>query len=95
MILSENFRRKARFVANGHLVDTPASITYIPVVSRYSVRILLLDAALNDLDVMVADVKNAFISADNIKNHWLRAGPDFGAEQGKVFIVVRSLYGLK
>ena len=64
--LSENFRRKARFVADGHLVETPASITYSTVVSRYSVRILLLAAALNDLDVMVSYVKNAFLSADNL-----------------------------
>ena len=35
--LSENFRWKARFVADGHLVETPASITYSTVVSRDSV----------------------------------------------------------
>ena len=52
--LSKNFRRKARLVADGPLVDTPASITYITVVSIYSVRILLLAAALNDLDIMGA-----------------------------------------
>ena len=39
--------------------------------------------------------KNAFLSADNLEKHWLRAGPEFGAEQGKIFIVVRALYGLK
>lgn len=93
--LSENFRRKARFVADGHLVETPASITYSTVVSRDSVRILLLVAALNDLDVMGCDVQNAFLSADNLEKHWIRAGPEFGAEQGKTFLVVRALYGLK
>ena len=30
-----------------------------------------------------------------MEKHWLRAGPEFGPEQGKVFIVVRALYGLK
>ena len=93
--LSENFRRKARFVADGHLVETPASITYSTVVSRDSVRILLLVAALNDLEVMGCDVQNAFLSADNLEKHWIRAGPEFGDEQGKAFIVVRALYGLK
>lgn len=93
--LSENFRRKARFVADGHLVETPASITYSTVVSRDSVRILLLIAALNGLEVMGCDVQNAFLSADNLEKHWIRAGPEFGAEQGKIFIVVRALYGLK
>ena len=31
--LGENFRRKARLVADGHLTDTPASITYSSIVS--------------------------------------------------------------
>ena len=95
MRLSENFRRKARFVDDGHLVETPASITYSIVVSRYPVRILLLSAAFNDLDVMGADVQNAFLSVDNLEKHWIRAGPEFGAEQGKVFIVVIALYVIK
>ena len=93
--LSENFRRKARFVADGHLVETPASITYSTVVTRDSVRILLMVAALNDLEVMGADIQNAFLSAPNLEKNWIRAGPEFGAEQGKVFIVTRALYGLK
>jgi PAS domain-containing protein len=93
--LSENFRRKARFVADGHRVETPASITYSTVVYRDSVRILLTIAALNDLDVQGADVQNAFLSADNLERHWIRAGPEFGDEEGKVFIVRRALYGLK
>ena len=95
MKLSEKFRRKTRFVPDGHLVETPESITYSTVVPRYSVRILLLVAALNSLETMGADVKNAFLSADNFEKHWIRAGPKFGAEQGKVFIVIRALYGLK
>ena len=95
MKLSENFRRKARFVADGNLVETPASITYSTVVLRDSVRILLLVAALNDLKTMGADVQNDFLSAEYLENHWIRAGPKFGAEQGIVFIVIRALYGLK
>ena len=35
--LGENFRRKARLVADGHKMDTPASMTYSTVVSRDSV----------------------------------------------------------
>ena len=93
--LSENFSRKARFISDGHLVETPAPITYSTVVSRDSIRILLLAADLNDLDVIVEDLQNAFLSADNLEKHWIIAGPKFGAEQGKVFIVVRALYGLK
>ena len=43
--------RKARFVAGGHLTKPPSSITYSSVVSRDSVRIAFVLAALNDLDL--------------------------------------------
>ena len=78
--LSENFWRKVIFVADGHLVETPASVTYSTVVYRDLVRIILLAAALNGLELNGADVQNAFLSADNLEKHWLRAGPEFGPE---------------
>ena len=95
MKLTENFRQKTRFVANGHLMDSPSFITYSAVVSRDSVRIFLLVEALNDLEVMGSDIHNAFISAPNLDKHWIRTGTEFGAEQGKVFIFVHVLYVLK
>ena len=85
--LSENFRRKARFVADRHLVETPGSIKYSTVVSIDSVRILLLAASLNELEVMKADVQNAFLSADNLEKHWIRSGPEYGAEQGRSLLI--------
>ena len=50
--MGENFRRKARFVTGGHTTETPMSLTYSSVVSRDSVRIISLIAALNGLQVM-------------------------------------------
>ena len=52
----EDFRCKARLVAGGHMTKAPATITYASVVSRETVRIALLMAALNDLNVKVGDV---------------------------------------
>ena len=37
----ENFKRKARFVAGGHTIEAPATLTYASVVSRERVRIAL------------------------------------------------------
>ena len=54
--INMDFMRKARFVAGGHITDPPASTTYTSVVSRETVRIALLLAALNDLDVCAADI---------------------------------------
>jgi hypothetical protein len=50
--IKPDFTRKARLVAGGHLTDPPAAITYASDVSRESVRIAFLVAALNDLDMM-------------------------------------------
>jgi hypothetical protein len=89
------FTRKARFVAGGHTTDTPASITYSSVVSRDSVRIAFLIAALNDLDVWAADIGNAYLNADCREKIWTVAGTEFGSEKGSVMVIVKALYGLK
>ena len=91
----EDFRRKARLVAGGHMTDTPAAITYASVVSRESVRLALMLAALNALEVKCGDVMNAYITAPITEKVWTTLGPEFGADQGKKALIVRALYGLK
>ena len=87
--------RKARFVAGGHLTEPPASITYSSVVSRDSVRIAFLLAALNELDILACDIGNAYLNAPCREKVWFVAGPEFGSRQGAVIRIVRALYGLK
>jgi hypothetical protein len=58
-----DFTRKARFVAGGHMTETPESMTYSSVVLRDSIRIAFLVAGLNDLDVLAGDVTNAYLNA--------------------------------
>ena len=93
--LGENFRRKARLVADGHKTETPRAVTYSSVVSRDSVRICLLIAALNDLDILSADVENAYLTAPCREKCWTIGGKEFGSNQGKPFIITKALYGLK
>jgi hypothetical protein len=93
--MGENFRRKSRFVANGHPTEVPASMTYSSVVSRDSVRIGLLIAALNDLEIMTCDIQNAFLNADCREQCFIRAGKEFGSEAGTLMIIRKALYGLK
>ena len=93
--MGENFRRKARFVADGHKTKTPAAMTYSSVVSRDSVRIALTIAALNDLDVLACDIQNAYLCADCRERIWTRAGPEFGSEAGQPMLVKKALYGLR
>ena len=58
-----SFRRKARMVAGGHNTEVPATLTYLSVVSRDSVRIALTIASLNGLKVLACDIQNAFLTA--------------------------------
>ncbi|MGH7974682.1 MAG: reverse transcriptase domain-containing protein, partial [bacterium] len=90
-----DFTRKARLVAGGHVTDPPATITYSSVVSRDSVRIAFLIAALNDLDVLAADIGNAYLNASTKEKVYTTAGKEFGSKEGFSVLIVRALYGLK
>ena len=61
--MDSNFTRKSCFVAGGHTTDPPASITYSSVVSRYSMCIEFIIAALDDIDVFAANIGNAYFNA--------------------------------
>jgi hypothetical protein len=91
-----DFTRKARFVAGGHVTDPPTSITYSSVVARDSVRLAFLIAALNDLDILSADIGNAYLNAPTKEKVHTTCGIEFGAnEQGCTAVLICALYGLK
>jgi hypothetical protein len=95
-----DFTRKARFVAGGHWTEPPANITYSSVVARDSVRIAFLLAALNDIDILAADVGNAYLNAYTKERVHTTCGLEFGQEFGQEFvgrtaIIRKALYGLK
>ncbi len=94
-IKMEDFRCKAKLVAGGHITKAPATITYASVVSRKTICIAFLMAALNDLHVKVGDVLNAYITAPITEKVWAFLGPEFSIDAGKSAIIVHALYGLK
>ena len=96
-IKMDSLQRKARLVANGNETDPPKDMTYSSVVSRDSVRTFFLIAALNDLDILSADIQNAYLQAPVNKNerYWTKAGTEFGSDKGQPAKIVRALYGLK
>jgi hypothetical protein len=72
-----DLRRKSRYITGGHLVkEQPAYNTYSSIVSRESIHISLLLAALNDLNVMSDDISNAYLNADTKEKVWFRAGAE-------------------
>jgi hypothetical protein len=62
-----------------------------------SFRIALTIAALNDLDIRLGDIKNAYLNSPCDEKIWTVLCPEFCPEEqeGKRAIIVRSLYGLK
>lgn len=90
------FDMKAQYVTRGHWTDAPMQLTYSSVIIRDSVRIGFLVAALNGLDILSADIGNAYLQAPVWEKVHTTAGPEFGPNNvGKIVIVVRAMYGLK
>ncbi len=77
------------------MTKAPPTITYASIASRETVCLSLTIAAINDLEVEVVDVLNAYITAPITKKVWTILGPEFGPNAGKTAIIVRALYGLK
>ncbi len=91
-----DFMRKARFVAGGHVIDPPTSITYSSVVARDSVCLAFLIAAFNDLDILSADIGSAYLSAPTKEEVHTTCGIEFGQNhQSCVGIITEALNGLK
>ena len=75
------FDRKCRFVAGGHTTEAPASMTYSSVVSRDSVRLGFLLAALNGVDMLACDLENAYLNAPCREKIWFEGGRECGEDQ--------------
>ena len=94
--LKMDFTRKARWVKDGHLTPDLENSKYVGVVSRESVRIALTYAALHGIEVMAADIRNAYLQAPTSEKHYIICGEEFGLEnKGKRALIVRALYGGK
>ena len=84
----EDFRRKDRLVAGGHVTDPPYTITYAGVVSRETVRIDLTLAALNDLPIKVVDIQYSYITAPVTEKKWKVLVPELVEDAGRKAILV-------
>ena len=91
----EDFRRKARLVAGGHMNEQPDVMTYARVVSRETVRLALTIAALNDLEVKCGNVLHEYITAPVEEKVWITLVPELCCDSRKRALIVCALYGLK
>ena len=91
-----DFTRKARWVLDGHKTPDPIGSTYAGVVSRESVHIALTYAALNDLNVFAANIRNAYLQAPSSQKDYIICSPEFGVENiGRTALIHCALYGGK
>ena len=93
---------KARLVARGFLQKLGVDFfsTFSPMATLASIRILLAIAVHSGLDIIHADIPQAFLKAKLDTDIWLQLPPGitFKDKDGKVFKcvkLIRSLYGLR
>jgi hypothetical protein len=88
---------KARFVAGGHLTKEPEESVYSSVVSLRSLRIIILAAELNGLELAQADVGSAYLEALTGEKIYFIAGEEFApfGMVGHILILHKALYGLR
>ena len=89
------FDCKAWYMAGGHQTEPTKDMTFASVVSRDSIWIAFLVAALNDLDVLSVDVAGAYLNAKAKEKVYTTAGKEFGHDkEGQPVVITRALYGL-
>ena len=88
--------RKARLVADGHKVPEVAKeSTFSSVPTRDTVRLFFTLAALNNLEVLSADIQNTYLTAPIKEKYCIIAGVEFPEKyRGRPCKVVRALYSL-
>ena len=77
------------------MTKAPATIMYASIVSRETVRIALMIATLNDLEVKLGNILNAYVQAPVTEKVWTTLGPEFGKDARKTAVIVQAPYGLK
>ena len=70
-------------VAGGHTTKPLATITYAKVIYRENFRIAMTMAELNDSEVKVADIHNAYITSPITEKIWTVLWKEFGQDAGK------------
>ena len=86
-------QHKARLCACSNLMQDVEQ-EYSGVVQLKSLRIALLAAELNRLDVWAGDISNAYLTSRTTEKIYIVAGPEFGDLEGHTLIIDKALYGL-
>ena len=72
------------------MTKAQATIIYASIVSRETVTIALMIATLNDLQVKLSNILNAYVQAPVIEKVFTTLGPEFVKDTGKTAVIVRA-----
>ena len=75
--MKQDSRRKAQLVIGGHVLDSSNMDTYALVMEAISQRLLLVIALANNYELLVGDIKNAYLYANCDIDVYTRVGPEF------------------
>ena len=81
--------RKARYIAAGHLTDTPSSMNYASVVGQETFRIEFLVTAINDRNILAVDIYNAYLNAETKENIFFYSGDEWRSNRGRILVIRR------
>ena len=84
----EDFRGKARLVAEDHMTNASATIIYASIISRETVKIVLLIAILNDLEVKSGNILNVYVQPPVTEKVWTSLGPELSKNASKTAVIV-------
>jgi hypothetical protein len=87
--------QKARLVADGHLTDVPIDSVYSGVVSLRGLRMMIFLTELNQLELWVTDIGNAYLEAYTLEKVCIKAGKEFGNLEGHTLVIAKALCGLR
>jgi hypothetical protein len=73
--------RKAWYVTSGHQTEPSKDITFASVISCDSICIAFLVAALNDLEILSANISGAYLNAPCAEKVYTLAGKEFGPDK--------------
>ena len=93
-IKMEDFRQPARLVEGGHMTKALSTVIYSNIVSQETVRVGLMTAVLNDLEVKLGDILNAYVQPP-VTEMWITLDPEVGKDARKTAVMIRAFYGFK
>ena len=82
-------------VAAGHLTEVPVESVYSGEISLRGIRLMIFLAELNQMEAWGTNICSAYLEAFTKEKLFVKAGPEFGDQEGHILLAEKALYGLR